>query len=586
MNRKERRAAGSRNPPGGGAAGPAGPMSQAPGLDLSRDLHAALQHYQTGDLDRAAAIYERILKRYPDHPDALNLLGLVAQARGETERAITLIRRALEVQPDFVRAHNNLGNLLKNQKDLEGALRHYQRTIELDPRHAKAHYNLGRVFEDLMRLDDAVAAYRRAIECDPGFAEAHNNLGHALYEQGAYEEAEPCFRRALDIDPDNAERHRNLGTAFQARGDFKGAIACFRRAIELNPDYAPAYASLVMIQEIQRGDPLIARIEQLVRSNEVADLQKSELHFALGKCFNGVADYDRAFQHYYKANELAKKDKPYSLEALADIAKRTMAVSSREFFAARAGWGGRSDRPVFIVGMPRSGTTLVEQILSSHPDVFGAGELRYFGQLEQGLADRLATATPYPECYEEITREQAIQLGQDYLDFLDALPALPRGIKRVIDKAPSNFRHLGLIALLVPGARVIHCSRNAMDVCLSCYFQNFRTQPFTHDLWDTGRFYRDYERFMEHWRAVLPLPTLEVRYETLVAEKDRVIREIVEFCGLEWNDACLAHDKTERTVKTASLWQVRQPVYKGSVDRWRRYEKHLDPLKRALGYED
>jgi tetratricopeptide (TPR) repeat protein len=385
-------------------------------------------------------------------------------------------------------------------------------------------------------------------------------------------------QRALAIDAGNVEAHNNLGSALKSKGLFAEAALEYEAALAIEPDYALAIKNLADISKIQPDDPLIPRIEQLLRSESLPVERREQCHFALGKCFNDVGTYDKAFEQYRAGNEIKKERHSFDAGAYARETDRLMATFDRAFFEQRNSHGSNSERPIFIVGMPRSGTTLVEQIIASHPDVFGAGELPHFNRLVKNLPARLRDAA-YPECVAGIDPKTASQLADEYLGYLRSLsPDAPQ----VTDKLPQNFRHLGLITLLLPHARIISCRREPLDVCLSCYFQDFFAQPFSHDLADIGRFYREYDRLMAHWISVLPLPILEVQYEDLVGDMEAVSRRMISFCGLNWDDACLAFHKHERPVQTASDWQVRQPIYRTSVERWRRYEKHLEPLKQVL----
>ena len=258
-----------------------------------------------------------------------------------------------------------------------------------------------------------------------------------------------------------------------------------------------------------------------------------------------------------------------------------IAIFDKRLFSRRQGFGSESQAPVFIVGMPRSGTTLIEQVLASHPRVFGAGELDQISHLVNAISAEISGAPPYPDSAADLDALTACRLGESYVSYIGRLSD---GSDRVTDKMPGNFMHLGFIALLLPGARIIHSKRSPIDTCLSCYFQHFtQPMPFAGDLTNLGTYYQGYERIMTHWRNVLPLPMLEVDYEEMVGDHETMCRRIVEFSGLEWDEACLQFHKTERTVKTASTWQVRQPLYTTSVARWRHYEAFLGPLKKALG---
>lgn len=311
--------------------------------------------------------------------------------------------------------------------------------------------------------------------------------------------------------------------------------------------------------------------------------RRAALHFALGRLLDRRDDIDGAFRHYHAGNRIKAALAPFDAAAHAAYTDRLIEIFDQRFFAERAGFGSPSERPVFIVGMPRSGSTLVEQILSCHPDVTAAGEHDEMRRIARRLPEAVESTARFPDCVAAITPDIAAGLAAAYLASLERLDPPPGDARRVADKMLGNFLRLGLIALMFPNARVIHCRRDPLDTALSCYVQSFeRGMRFTYDLAHLGIAYRHYERLMAHWRRALPLAMLDVQYEALVADQEGTSRQIVDFCGLDWDPCCLAFHEKERQVRTASFWQVRQPLYASSVGRWRRYEAHLGPLIEAL----
>lgn len=317
--------------------------------------------------------------------------------------------------------------------------------------------------------------------------------------------------------------------------------------------------------------------EMLVRSR-LSDDEKQRLHFAAGKLYDSVDRYQEAFEHYHQANALYRGK--FSCETLGKMVNDSISLFKPGRMGKMPVAQSVSNRPVFIVGMPRSGTSLVEQILASHPQVFGAGELNDINQFANCMQARLGTMSTYPACLEKVTLDVLEELTRDYIDRLYALNA--SGL-RVTDKMPHNFLHLGMIAMLFPSARIIHIQRDPMDTCLSIYFQQFNNlHSYAHDLSDLGYYYMAYKKLMAHWRSVLNLPLLEIHYEDLVADPDTWIPRLVEFCGVEWDEKCIRFHETKRPVNTPSTEQVREPMYSRSVGRWRHYETQLQPLKAAL----
>ncbi|HHJ16545.1 MAG TPA: sulfotransferase, partial [Gammaproteobacteria bacterium] len=329
------------------------------------------------------------------------------------------------------------------------------------------------------------------------------------------------------------------------------------------------------------GDAIAALEDRLARSGGLSVTGRKNLHFCLGNLYDRSGDYDKAFEHYRTGNDLRKVDwDPRANSAQVDAIIRAF---SREYLVTAPEAGTRSEKPVFVLGMPRSGTSLVEQILASHPAVHGAGELTDLPQLVQQLPALLPTPAPYPGCAPLLNQKALDTLAGRYLERLDALA--PDAL-RVVDKMPGNFSFLGLIELLFPDARVIHCVRDPVDTCLSCYFQDFSgSQFYSYDLGHLGAFYRDYARLMAHWKQVLRIPMLEVAYEELVADQEAVSRRMIEFCGLDWDERCLQFHENRRFVATSSYDQVRRPIYSSSVDRGRHYRPHLAPLIDALRAE-
>jgi tetratricopeptide (TPR) repeat protein len=411
----------------------------------------------------------------------------------------------------------------------------------------------------------------------------------AFRRAGDLGQAEEVYNQILQADPLQVEALQGLaGIAYQLgrydQGRFDEARTHFLKALALQPDFAPATFFLARDGRQPFTDADVARIEQLLRRDSLPPRDRINLHFALGRLHDRAKAFDEAFHHCDQGNT-AKKEvlrlqgNTFQSAAHAQFIDRLIASFDPEFFRRVCSFGSDSELPVFIVGMPRSGTSLVEQILASHPAVFGAGELRNMKRFVAELPAELSSPAEFPECLDRLDQETSRRLAERYLERLRLLG----GEKlRVTDKLPMNFHQLGLIAALFPRAQIIHCRRDARDVCWSCYFQNFRDIHFACDLKALGAYHRQYERLMTHWREVLPVPVLEVCYEELVENPERGSREIVAFCQLPWHEECLTFYRTPRSVRTASNMQVRQPVYKRSVGYWKNYEAHLGPLFEAL----
>jgi tetratricopeptide (TPR) repeat protein len=433
------------------------------------------------------------------------------------------------------------------------------------------------------KLDEAVTCYRQALVLKPDYPEAHNNLGAALMAQGKRDEAVACYRQALVLRPDFAEAHNNMGNVLRSLGRLKEARDYFEKAIRLAPKNPAFYFSLAASKQFAVGDPHLTAIQELAQDiGHLNAEQQIYLCFALGKALADVKQHEQAFHYLLQGNALKRQQIAYDEAATLGFFQRIQTVFTPELMRSKQGPGNPSTVPVFILGMPRSGTTLVEQILASHPKIFGAGERDDFKKAVIRLSDRKRVS--FPELVSTVSDEDLRQLGTSYLDVIRA--TAPEA-SRITDKTLLNFHYIGLIHLALPHARIIHTRRDPIDTCLSCFSTLFTaSQPFSYDLAELGRYYRAYEALMQHWRNVLPNGVmLEVQYEQVVDDLEGQARRLVAHCGLDWDDACLAFHKTQRPVRTASVTQVRQPIYKSAVGRWRVYERFLAPLTKALAGE-
>ena len=575
MSRRSRRAKGA-----GGTATP--PAAQADDAQIARRFENARQAHAQGRLAAAERECRRILKRHAEHPDVLHLLGLVLRDSGRAAAAIDLLERALKQKPRDPICLNNLGNLLREQNRNSEAVSRYQAAVSLDPDYVSAIYNLGAGLMAESRPERAAECFQRAIKLNPDDAEAWSMLAAAYLDLGRDEEALEASRRALELKPDSADALNELGLAHADRGEFDDALSCYRRALEIQPLHLHAALNLTKTQRFSSGDePDIALVERSLAASDLDPGSRSDLHFALGKINDDCGRYEAAFGHYQEANRGRADHHRYDPDVVVEDVSRLVEVFDARFFAERSNFGGPSELPVFIVGMPRSGTTLVEQILSAHPAAYGAGELTDMADLARGLRQRLGSDVDYPRC---VPQMDAATAGEAANDYLASVRARAPDAARITDKLPGNFLFLGLIALLFPRARIVVCRRYPLDVALSIYFTDFRAgHHYSYQLDHIAAQYQQFSRVMDHWRRVIPSPVLELRYEDLVTDPEAQIRTLLEFCGLEWDERCLRFQEVHRPVHTASFWQVRQPLYASSVGRWRRYERHLEPLKAALG---
>ncbi len=551
--------------------------------EIYNNLGIALQ--EQGDLDDAVAAFGQARALKPKLAETHYNLGNARQAQGKHAEAIAAYREAIKLKPDFAEAYNNLGSALRKQGDPIEAMACYKQAIASKPGYADAYINLADFFLlDQGELEAAADCYRELLRLSPENADAWIGLGSILRHQQRLAEAMEACRTALRIKPDHPSAHHDLGLMFATLGDLEAARACYRQAIELDPNYAQAYESLAESRRYSPADgDEIVRLQALVDSPKLSEPGRISLHFALGKMLDDCGAFEQAFGHYRTANNLKRKTIGFDREKLIASVSATVATFTSHFFEQCQVSGHPSELPVFIVGMPRSGTTLVEQIIASHPQVFGADELPHIPTMVATLPARLQTDTVYPACVTMIDEPLVRSLAEEYLEKLQAIGG---DTQRVSDKMPTNFIYLGLIALMFPRARIIHCRRDPLAVCLSIYFRRFGYgHTYANDLNDIATYYRQYQRLMQYWHEVLPLEICDVQYEELVANQASESQRLIDYCGLPWDDRCLEYHKNTRPVQTMSNWQVRQPIYTDSIKRWKHYEKHLDELKRALAAE-
>jgi tetratricopeptide (TPR) repeat protein len=584
-----------------------GPGDAAAQLNLGNALA------RRGRLEEAAASYQRALAADPEFAEAHNNLGELCLEQGRPEEALRSCQQALRIRPYFARAHQNLGKALVRLGRFHEAVRSCRSAIALDPQFAEAHNSLGSALLGIAHTHEAITAFQRALEINPDFAAAQANLARALRSIGRLEEAVAGFRRALALEPNLLLAHTELATALRLQrrtdeaeascrqalqlhpdcaaaftvlaelradaGRFAEAEEFFRRATAIDPGLAEAWAGLARLRRMTSADGAWLTVTQRLAEQGMPPQRELLLRYAIGKYFDDVGNFEHAFGNYRRANELATDCAPPhergALSRTIDLIIRS--YDSRWVQRVRA-TADQSARPVFIVGMLRSGTSLAEQVLASHAQVHGAGELTFWSEVGAAALSPAAAANP-PVV--QMSDAALADLGNRYLQHLQQLSA---DAQRVVDKLPTNFLFLGLIHAALPGARIIHLRRHPIDTCLSIYFQHFEAaNTYSNDLGDLAHYYGEYRRLMAHWRSVLPREViLEVPYEGLVADLPTWAGRMLEFIGVPWDARCLDFDRTVRPVVTASKWQVRQKLFASSVGRWRHYERFVTPLMSLL----
>jgi tetratricopeptide (TPR) repeat protein len=537
-------------------------------------LNLAARHEAAGRLPDAIAALQTAAHLLPHDAVAHYNLGLTCLKANRLPEAVASLQQATMLQPDFGRAHYNLGVALHRQGHDTAAIEALRAAIGLKARVAEATARLGDLLQARGDLVEAAACFRRASD---GTVAGRLNAAKALAVEEKYEDAAAVLRRLLALEPNNAVASWLLGFYLAIQGRFDEALPQLEHACALEPEAVGAFHNLVLAKHINEADrPLLARMTAVLESGRLHDVARVTTHYALGKAFDDLRDYPSAIRHFDAANSIENGLSVYDRGQLAAWVDLLIARCTRNYFREHAALGTADKRAVFIVGMPRSGTTLVEQILSSHPLVVAGGEREFW--LRRGPA--------WEHSQSEGLNPAVINGLAD--DYRAELLRIAPNAARVTDKMPHNFMWIGLIHLVFPQARIIHCRRHPVDTCLSIYFTQFmRRMNFASDRSNLVFEYRQYQRLMEHWRSVLPPDRfVEVDYEAQVADRESWARRLVEFCGLDWHDACLHPERNRRAVTTASLWQARQPVYRSSVARWRCYEPWLGELRDLLPPED
>ena len=542
----------------------------------------------TGDIDGAMAAYQDALTHRATYPEAYNNLGTLLQQDRQLEEAEHALRKAIQQNPRYVEAHNNLAQLLAGQKKETEALRVLTEALKVAPKNVQTLLITARIQMRRNAHQAAEQASRLALQQDPDNAEANTVLGQVLHENDRYEEALQVLERALKTRPDNPEALNFYGVALKSMGRLDEAREYIIKALKLNDAMYGAYANLNDLVDFSEGvgDELFNRMEAIFETipNPEAEPYLA-LHFAYAKALDDRGQHEKALEHYITGGKMKRAQLDYQEDETFGFFDAIRAAFPKDVFENRKFAGNPDDRPTFIVGMPRSGSTLVEQIISSHPDIYGAGEVKYLSRALHQLRDRFPSLPKFPHMMDKITPAQMEIVASNYLQ---PLTASSGKAKRVTDKLLTNYFFVGLINLLFPNARIIHTRRDPVDTCLSGFTKLFKDDmPHSYDLNELGRYYGKYSEIMDHWEKVLPEGAImTVQYEDVVADTEGQAKRLIDFLGLPWNDKCVDFHKSDRPVKTASVAQVRKPIYKTSVKRWMKYGEGLQPLVDAIGLSE
>jgi tetratricopeptide (TPR) repeat protein len=570
---------------------------------------AKIAHEQR-EFDVAAERYEQFLEKVPDHEHTYMHLGAVLEELGHTDRAIEQYKKSIAINASNAVVHRHLADACNKLERWQEAIRAYRQVLALQPDDAGSMIKLGIALTGAKFIPESILMYEQALVLLPDNALLHRHLGASLLVMGQVSNAIKCFEKALRLRPGYFAAYIDLALALRQLGSADKAIAPLRKAIGLNPEDDEAHISLALtlkqlgktklaterleqllavrpssgrayyhISMIEPRQELIPVVEKLVSDPGLSNSDAMYCHFALGNFRQAGKSYDRAFEHFLLANGLQRDTLTYDARENIQYVDSLIKVYSKDFIQRKSQFGSASQLPVFIVGMPRSGTTLVEQILSSHDLVHGAGELRTGPALNYSIAHELEYTKPDPECMSLLDAKMISEYSARYLQELTRHSSTAA---RITDKEPGNFFRIGLIKTLFPDARIIHCQRDPLDNCVSLFFHCFTAFQCSFELRELGQFYRDYQRLMNHWKNLFPGEILTVQYEELVADQETISKQMIDHLGLEWDEKCLDFHNNDRNVMTPSNIQVRQPMYASSINRWKRYERNLQPLINAL----
>ncbi len=579
-------------------------------IDALHLLGTAL--YQLGRHTEAITFINKAIQLNPNVYYFYNNLGEVYRAQEKFQEAINCYNRAILLNPNYSEAYLNKGNALKQQNLLNEAITCYQQAIQVNPNYFRAYNCLGYVYQVLKKFDQALSCFTQSLHINPNFFESYNLLGQLyqacgdqpqaakyfqkavvlnprffegynslaryFYGQDKLDQAQEYYQTSLNIEPDQPEILNDLGAIHQAYGRLSEAEKYYRKAVQVAPHYAQAYRHLSLCRKYKGYDhPDIDTIKFLLNRSDCPEVDQIQLCFALGKIYDDCKQYDKAFFYYQKGNQLKRKTSFLNFSELTSFTDSILQVFNASFFNDISMFGSLTNQPVFVVGMPRSGTTLVEQIIASHPDGDGVGEINAIHQSAHTLSSHLNKPVSFPTCLAFIKKEALQVVAEQYLN---SLHAHSKGsFLRIVNKMPNNFFYLGLIWRLFPHAYIIHCTREPLDTCLSIYFRYFSHENrYAYDFSDISAYYKNYQRLISHWKAFLPIPIFNMQYEALVSDFEVMVHKLLTFLNLQPNKQCLSFYKSPNKIHSASSWQVRQPIYTSAVNRWKNYEPFIASL--------
>lgn len=573
--------------------------------------------YELNNYDEAIAHYQTAIKLNPTFIDSYVQYSVLQRKLKAYDLAFEALNKAYSIDNYNPKVLHGLGVTYALLGDYPHAIEYLSKAVNLAPNNNEYNFCLAKALESADLRHEADIQYHSTCNKFPDYLDAFLAYGDLLTESRFYNEALECFYHAQRLAPENLDILADIGNTYLGMADTNKALKKFNEALLLDPKHIPSLVGLeqvyqdtgkledairicdqiiaiddnqptgyVLKTKIKKSKPedgLAKHLLKLADNQELSDGQQIDIHFALGKIYDDQNSYEHAFNHYAIANALKNKNINYDINENRERFNQLIEFFNADFFKQHKDKCVNSDVPIVIVGMPRSATTLTEQIISSHPDVLAAGEVHFWSDTANRLSHRTKSKHDYPVCLNDIHQAHAIEIAKEYESTLAKISGASSMPKHFTDKMPQNFIHIGLIAFLYPNAKIIHTKRDPIDTCLSIFFQNFNEKhTYAFDLKNLGTYYNDYERLMQHWHQVLPGRIMDINYADTIADPEYWTRKLIAHVGLEWNDACLAPHKLERSVKTASHWQVRQPIYKTSVQRWKNYEPYIQTLIEIL----
>ena len=537
-------------------------------------VESVIALYSSGNINQAIEKIKALNEDYPNVPLLFNILGACYKSIGEIDGALKMFDTATKIKSNYAEPHFNIGVIHQEKDHQENAIDSYKRAIDINPKYSDAHNNLGIVYLDSKDLDKAVEHFKLAISCNSDFAEAHNNLGSTLQQKGLLEEALNSYKKSITLKSDFSQAHNNMGILLQKLGNNEAAISSYENAIAHEPLYASAHHNLSAIKTYAEHDAQISQMKSILSTAGISLANKAQLCFALAKANEDLGNKDELFEFLNEGNRLRNNELNFSIDnhniLIKSLFEKPLPSIRKTLFDSSA------IQPIFIVGMPRSGTSLVEQIISNHPRVYGGGELKNLTEILTPIIQDLSSDKI------KLSEDTVFSIGQQYLDSLSDL-----NVAEVIitDKWPLNFRNIGFILSAFPDAKIVHLERDPIATCWSIYKHYFSGtgNGWAYNLDNIAEFYYSYKDIMDFWHKLYPNKIYDLCYEDLTINQEEETQKLLRYCRLDWDERCLNFHTNKRVVDTASVSQVRQKMYQGSSDAWKNYRSYLKPLIKRLG---